>query len=75
MTWHVMHGSADYDQPYAKPVTEPPAHDNSVYTISERPRKAGWCTDGGHSHYGLTYAKARYICDVLNAHEAKEAEP
>lgn len=76
MTWYVINNH----RCEPKVVTEQPAWERKydaddpqlrTYTISEDPTKEGWESDCGCSSYGLTYEKARYICDVLNAHESK----
>jgi len=58
MTWHVVKSgycsSADED-------------DAAVWTVSEEPNKTGWETDSGQDGYGLTKARARFLCDAANA--------
>ena len=67
MTWYVV--AEDDDGPVTEAPARPRHSGGAIYTISEDPKRCGWENDCGQERYGLTYEKARYICDVLNGHE------
>jgi len=46
------------------------AGSGEAWTVSDRPDRDGWCTDGGYEAYGLPRGVAEAIAELVNA--AKE---
>lgn len=42
-------------------------HEECVYTVSRSVSSPGWCTDGGHPHYGICEHDAKLIAAARNA--------
>lgn len=66
MTWYVV----AEDRSWREDTPEEEA-EAKVWTLSEDPDECGWNTDGGFNGYGLTKAKAQFLCDAANEAETK----
>jgi hypothetical protein len=45
---------------------------DTIWTVSEDPERAGWNTDSGYHGYGLTKAQAQFLADAANEKIARD---